>query len=296
MNAFYQNYSARNEVTTSVDTSVPVIELGHTSSLLRPLSIGTDWNRLAIYFKMAISGSPATGNLTGAYLFVGLCSGNKRFSQNSGSLLGTHAIGIASNSSTSSTDWSATTDPMTDPPNRNMYHVAVGIPIIMATGSIVATTSTDRMTAPRYETVWTSSLPSASIYNNAFLPYGIVIEKPVVDTNVHHPTTWAVTQVTYVIVPFYQSTASIHCPASAYTQDRLIVNNPDGQIVAGFQTNLIVKSFNMAQQAFYDVDAVQKSPNTASFGDFDTFNVYYSCTGYPQSKVLIKDIFIIRMC
>jgi hypothetical protein len=298
MSAFYQNYLARNEVTTSVDTSVPVIELGHTSSLLRPLSIGSNWNRIAIYFRCALSGSPATGNLTGTYFFAGLCSGNKRFSQNLGGSIGTHAIGLASNSTTSSDDWTGTTSTLTDPASRNYYQVAIGRGIVAATGSIYYVGSSfDRLPMPRYETIWTSSLPTATVLNNAFLPFGLIIEKPGVNTNAVH-TTWRIVQMTWQVVAT-APTASINVPASSVTLDRLMVNNTEGQFVAGFMADLIVQTFpGVVGGNFCDYDGANTTanPDTASYGDFDTFNVYYSSTGYPQSKLLIKDIFVIRMC
>jgi hypothetical protein len=293
MSAIYKHYLARNEQTMSVDTLTPTIVLDHTSSLVRKFDFGSDWNVLHIRCRVALSGSIATGNLTNAAAFFGVCAGvDGRYRSSSFGGTGSHCFGYSGNTTFALTTCTAVTDAKTDPASiaTHFYFPARAISVI--TGSLRYAGQTGQLGFPRYETAFSSSAGANYIYlGNVFQPMTIVIKKS--------NSGWILDQASFnVSTAADRITCSMHIPFNAYKMHDMtgLTNN---SLNYYFQTqpinNLIRFGAPNAIITWNDITFLSaNSPNEAAFGGLDSLNIFWRCDSQPNTKLLIKDIMVYR--
>lgn len=293
MSAFYSSYPAKNELSWSLDTNVPVIELQPSTSLVRPLSIGSNWNSLWINMRLAYVGSNSTGNLTGR-CFIGVCNGTRRYQLTSaaGGALQTHALGW-SNTSLADGTYIGYTDTKTNPANQIAgFRMSIMRPCLQSGSTFTNIGSAGEVTVARYETAFTSAFAYSDLFGTCFTPVSFQINR-VASTYVMRSGYFNYFDVTD------RATCSVNLPAQNFRQ----ASDFRGDVLN------IVGNMNMLTEPFYDrfnVTAANSimtfannnissanTPKVAEMGDFDSFNVYFHTTN-PSVRLLIKDLLIYR--
>jgi len=292
MSNTYQQYQARNELgVIGTDDNVLCAELSSGHSLLRPIVSGSNWTTMNIVLRFALSGSPGNGgdDMAGGYFFIGLCSGDKRFSQ-TGSAVGTHCIGLFSNNSNAVAAFTNTAlSAKTAPPNTNIAQQRTGYLGVNTTGSYRVSSVGYNLNFSRYETQWSGSdagFPTPNPVGNNFGILALEITKGA--------SSWVLkggaNQFTVL------GSSSFHIPvdnlkAAVFTLSGVTTAGRDAFTELPYY--YFGASTNYWQQAWNTI-TLTPGPNEATFGYFDTFDIYYRNDQYPNSKLLIKDVILVR--